>query len=65
MPRPLRRESSRCNGPRRVVGGEPLCLAKAFVSMTGITEKESKRRDEALTGLDLLHDCLDLLPCGV
>ena len=37
---PLRRESSLCNAARRVVGGEPLCLARALVSVTKMKTEE-------------------------
>ena len=37
MSQPLRTESSHCIAHRRVVGGEPLCLAKVFVSMLRVS----------------------------
>ena len=61
--RPLRSESSLCNAPRRIVGGEPLCLANALVPITKV-KTGSNHPVEIRTGKDLVRDRLDLLPCS-
>jgi hypothetical protein len=62
--RPFRSESSLCNAPRRIVGGELLCLVNALVPMTKV-KKESNRRVEVRTGMNFVRDCLNLFPCSV
>lgn len=62
--RPLRSESSISNATRRVVGGEPLCLPDALMPMMKV-KIESNRQVGIRTGLDLVCDYLNFLPCSV
>lgn len=61
---PLRSESSLCNAPRRVVGGEPLCLVNTLVPIVNV-KTGGNHPIEIRTGLDLVLHCLNLLPCSV